>query len=229
MMLLAASAASRQECSDCGPPDDASVQSVKLDLEAAFRTILTLPDCGGATNLQSCRTAEGHLAEAFASIEAIVSEHRAEGASCLSCDPRASLAPLVEGLAALGRLLAQKGYEDFAPSLARMEQTFEEWKGYSCCAAPASKNGSAAGSREEDARAVLLEKCGQDFVENRRGLKQVVRMPGDRTGCYQSRACRETTNHNGQFMDAGYWTYDGEYWYVWAERRSPQGEWVSCE
>jgi hypothetical protein len=228
-MLLTAPAASGQECPDCGPPDDASVQSVKLDLEEAFRALLVLPDCGGAAHLQSCRAAEGRLAEAFAALEAIVSEHRAEGASCLSCDPRASLAPLIEGLVALGRLLERKGYEDFAPSLARMEQSFEEWKGYTCCAAPGSKNGSATGNREDDARAVLVEKCGKDFVENRRGLKQVVRMPGDRTGCYQSRACRETTSHNGQFMEAGFWTYDGEYWYVWAERRSPRGEWLSCE
>jgi hypothetical protein len=205
------------------------VQSVKHDLEEAFRIILTLPDCHGASNLQSCRTAEGLLAEAFAALEVVVNEHRAEGAGCLSCDPRASLAPLVEGLASLGRLLAQKGYEDFAPSQARMEQSFEEWKGYSCCSAPASKNGPRPGNREEDARAVLIEKCGTDFAENRRGLRQVVRMPGDRTGCYQSRACRDTTSYNGQFMEGGFWTYDGEYWYVWAERRSPRGDWVSCE
>jgi hypothetical protein len=191
--------------------------------------MLTLPDCRGAANLQSCRQAEGLLAEAFAALEAIVSEHRAEGASCLSCDPRASLAPLIEGLVALGRLLAQKGYEDFAPFLARMEQSFDEWKGYTCCAAPVSKNGSGPGNREEDARAVLVEKCGKDFVENRRGLRQVVRMPGDQVGCYQSRACREASSYKGQLMEAGFWTYDGEYWYVWAERRSPRGEWVSCE
>ena len=47
-------------------------------------------------------------------------------------------------------------------------------------------------------------------------------------GCYQSRACRDATQHNGQFLEGGFWTYDGEYWYVWSKRRTPRGDWVSC-
>ena len=66
-----------------------------------------------------------------------------------------------------------------------------------------------------EARAALTEKCSANFEKNRSGLRQVVRMPGDREGCFQSRACREATQHNGQFMEAGFWTYDGEYWYIW--------------
>jgi hypothetical protein len=79
-----------------------------------------------------------------------------------------------------------------------------------------------------EARAALTEKCSANFEKNRSGLKQVVRMPGDREGCFQSRACREATQHNGQFMEAGFWTYDGEYWYIWTKRRTPRGDWIDC-
>jgi len=80
-----------------------------------------------------------------------------------------------------------------------------------------------------EARAALSEKCGTNFERNRQGLRQVVRMPGDRDGCYQSRACRDAADYNGQFMEAGYWTYDGEYWYVWSQRLTPRGDWVPCD
>ena len=44
-------------------------------------------------------------------------------------------------------------------------------------------------------------------------------VPDDRPGCYQSRACRDATVYKGYQTQAGFWTYDGEYWYVWEERR----------
>jgi hypothetical protein len=110
-----------------------------------------------------------------------------------------------------------------------MEGEIELWKTTRCCAAPERTRGPKPPDREDDARAVLTEKCGADFVDNRRGLRQVMRAPGDREGCYQSRACRKTESREGLAMQAGFWTYDGEYWYIWAERRTPQGDWVSCD
>ncbi len=101
-----------------------------------------------------------------------------------------------------------------------------------CCTAEATERrpgGPKPPDREHDVRAVLTEKCGADFVDNRRGLRQVMRAPGDREGCYQSRACRKTESREGLAMEAGFWTYDGEYWYIWAERRTPQGDWVTCD
>lgn len=136
--------------------------------------------------------------------------------------------PLASTLAALGRLLESKEYEEIGPLLRNIDEAVERWKSYRCCEAGGSAVGPKPRNREADARAALLEKCGGDFVDNRRGLRQVVRMPGDRQGCYQSRACRKTTSYNEQFMEAGFWTYDGEYWYVWAKRRTPKGDWVTC-
>ena len=190
--------------------------------------MLALADCAGASNLQTCREVEGRLLEALDRIEELVGAGRTEGRSCLSCDPGPNLAPLVDGLAALARLLAEKGYEDFGASLRRVEELAASFESLRCCVEAGEAEAGRSTTPEEDARAVLLEKCGASFVDNRRGLRQVVRAPGDREGCYQSRACRETARSNGNFMEAGFWTYDGEYWYVWAERRTPRGEWTAC-
>jgi hypothetical protein len=148
---------------------------------------------------------------------------------CLSCDPTLELAPVADTLTQLGRLLAERGHVDFAPALRQMEQEVESWKALRCCADEERARASKAPDREEDARAALTEKCGAEFVDNRRGLRQVTRAPGAREGCFQSRACRKTEAYQGLAMQAGFWTYDGEYWYVWAERLTPQGEWVRCE
>jgi hypothetical protein len=111
-----------------------------------------------------------------------------------------------------------------------MEGKVAAWNQLRCCAAtPERTRGPKPPDREDDVRVALSTKCGPSFVDNRRGLRQVMRAPGAREGCYQSRACRKTDSYEGLAIQAGYWTYDGEYWYVWAERRTPQGDWVSCD
>ena len=173
---------------------------------------------------------EGLLAEAFDFLRAVVESHRtAATGECLSCDPRPQIAPLAAAIVHLGRLLEEKGHADFAPSLRRMEAEVDLWESMRCCAATERTRGPKPPDREEDARSVLTEKCGAHFVDNRRGLRQVLRAPGERQGCYQSRACRKTDSYQGLAVQAGFWTYDGEYWYVWAERRTPSGDWVSCD
>ena len=131
----------------------------------------------------------------------------------------------------LGKLLEDKGHADFAPALHQMEREVELWTRTGCCSSPPGEREREAtpSDREDDARTVLTEKCGAEFVDNRRGLRQVMRAPGERQGCYQSRACRKTESREGLAIVAGFWTYDGEYWYIWAERLTPQGEWVTCE
>jgi hypothetical protein len=173
---------------------------------------------------------EGLLSSAFGSLEELVDENRRGEASggCLSCDPAPLVMPLASMLEALGKLLEAKEYEELGPSLRRMEEGIEQWKAYRCCERAGPAVGESPRNREDDARAVLREKCGAEFTDNRRGLRQVVRMPGDRKGCYQSRACRKAGSNNGQLMEAGFWTYDGEYWYVWADRRTSKGDWLSC-
>jgi hypothetical protein len=204
------------------------VQGVKADLEEAFRRTWTLTDCKGIDNLQSCREIEGLLAKSFETLEAMVQENRADGVECLSCDARPYLVPLASSLMAVGRLLQEKGYEELSAPMRRAEQEVELWKRKGCCSGGNARP-ERPRDREADARAVLTEKCGATFVDNRRNLRQVVRMPDDRQGCYQSRACRSATSYNGELMRGGFWTYDGEYWYVWAERRIPRGEWITCD
>jgi len=219
-----------QDCPACSAEDPVTIAAAKRDLEEAFTVLLSLPDCSGAANLDSCRSAERHLSEAFDSLQAAVESHRvAETSDCLSCDPRPEVAPLAATLVHLGKLLEEKGQTDFGPSLRRMEGEAALWKRAGCCAAPERTRGPKPPDREDGVRAVLTEKCGGDFVDNRRGLRQVMRAEGDREGCYQSRACRRTESREGLAMQAGFWTYDGEYWYIWAERRTPQGEWVTCD
>lgn len=221
-----------RNCPPCGSPEDEAIQSARGALEQAFQLALSLPDCAGAENLQSCREMERLLSSAFTSLEQSVEGSRAPESSegCLSCDPRPVVMPLLSTLAALGNLLRAKDYEEVGPSLRKMEEAVERWKGARCCGSPSrgATVDEKPRDREADARAVLLEKCGESFVDNRRGLRQVVRMPGDRQGCYQTRACRKASAYNGELMEAGFWTYDGEYWYVWAERRTPRGDWLSC-
>jgi len=220
-----------QDCGACSTADPVALSSATDDIKEAFTLALSLPDCSGATNLESCRGMERHLTEAFDSLRAVVDSQRAAGmGDCLACDPRPGIVPLGEVLISLGRLLEAKGHGDFGPALRRMEGEVELWKTARCCAASTDRNrGPKPPDREDDVRAVLTEKCGADFVDNRRGLRQVMRAPGDRQGCFQSRACRKTESREGLAMEAGFWTYDGEYWYIWAERRTPQGEWVTCD
>jgi hypothetical protein len=219
-----------QDCGPCSAADPVAISAAKDDLKEAFALALALPDCSGAANLESCRIMERHLSDAFDSLQGVVQSRRvADTGDCLSCDPGLEVAPLAAALVQLGKLLEEKGHGDFSPALRRMEGEVALWKTLRCCAAPERSRGPKPPDREEDVRFVLTEKCGSDFVDNRRGLRQVMRAPGDREGCFQSRACRKTESREGLAMEAGFWTYDGEYWYIWAERLTPQGEWVSCD
>jgi hypothetical protein len=219
-----------QDCGACSAADPEAISAAKDGLNQAFALSLTLPDCAGASNLESCRGVERHLSDAFDVLLNVVQNHRAsETGACLSCDPSSDVAPLGAALVHLGALLEEKGHSDFGPALRRMRAEVDSWKALDCCAVRERTRGPRPPDREDDVRAVLTEKCGADFVDNRRGLRQVMRAPGDRAGCFQSRACRRTESREGLAMEAGFWTYDGEYWYIWAERRTPQGEWVSCD
>ncbi len=216
-----------ETCLPCGGDDHRGVAVVRDKLQEAFRLSMTVPDCDGADNLETCRSIEGLLEEAFDTLDGVVAEGEAAGSiDCVSCDPRPHLSPLVASFETVAAVLIDRGYTEFAAKQMRMHQEIELWKGYSCCTAKA--NPRPRKNREMEARAVLTEKCGANFEKNRSRLKQVVRMPGDRPGCYQSRACRDATQYNGQFMEAGFWTYDGEYWYIWEDRKTPRGNWIDC-
>lgn len=216
-----------QTCLPCGGAGHPDVATVRDNLEEAFSLLLTAADCDGAANLETCRSVEGLLEDAFETLDGLVGEGEASGSiDCVTCDPRPYLSPLYTSFETLGTLLVDRGYTEFVGKQLRMQQEIALWKGYSCCGEEASRPRSR--NREMDARAVLTEKCGTNFEKNRSGLKQVVRMPGDRQGCFQSRACRDATQHNSQFMESGFWTYDGEYWYIWEKRRTPRGDWIDC-
>jgi hypothetical protein len=217
------------DCGACAAADPAAVSEARRNLEEVFSLSLSLPDCSGAQNLESCRAMEKLLFEAFDSLRSVVESHRSGEGGCLSCDPRFDLSPMGAAAVHLGKLLEQKGHADFSPALRQMERDVELWTRTDCCRVSAGAREPKPSDREDDARAVLTDKCGAEFVDNRRGLRQVMRAPGERQGCYQSRACRETESREGLAILAGFWTYDGEYWYIWAERRTPQGEWVTCE
>ncbi|HLE20276.1 MAG TPA: hypothetical protein VJB88_04055, partial [Vicinamibacteria bacterium] len=57
---------------------------------------------------------------------------------------------------------------------------------------------------------------------------QTLRVPDDHPGCYQSRSCRGAMVYKGFDAQPGFWSYDGEYWYIWASRLSTSGEWIEC-
>ena len=173
---------------------------------------------------------EALLTEAFEDLRDVVAEGETAGSlECIACDPRPRLQPLFGTWTAVATLLLEdKQFDEFGVDRQRMLQEIGLWSAYRCCGTPEEK-ARPSRNREMDARAVLIEKCGTNFERNRQKLRQVVRMPGDRTGCFQSRACRSATEHNGAFIEAGFWTYDGEYYYIWGERRTPRGDWVTCD
>jgi hypothetical protein len=233
---VAAAFSSEEPCPVCVTAGDPQVESVRKDLERALQIGMELPDCIGPDRLQACREMESALVSAFASLRKAVGEDPETSSGnaigggdseCLACDPRPAMA-LLSAVKALGKLLEGKQYEEIAPFLGSIEGAMSRWTRSRCCQTGAAPSEARERNREADARAILLQKCGPSFVDNRRGLRQVVRAPGERQGCFQSRACRQPTSTNGQLVEAGFWTYDGEYWYVWAERRTPKGDWVTC-
>jgi hypothetical protein len=214
-----------QSCEPCA----AETQSVSQRLEETFHLVLDLPDCAGTENLKRCRNVEALLDEAYDDLESLFEASSQSGKNCLSCDPRPHLMPLATGLSSLAALLESKGFEEFAHSRQQVDLAVDRWSALACCGGKGAPQQEPNRNREEDARRILIEKCGINFVNNRHGLRQVFRVENDRPGCYQSRACRSSTSYKGIGVQGGFWTYDGEYWYIWAERRSPRGDWVSCE
>ena len=228
LLSLLQSTEPEQSCLPCGGENHPGVASIRQNLQEAFSLSMTIADCDGSDNLQTCRSIEGLLEDAFNTLDGVVAEGEAGGSiDCVTCDPRPYLSPLFSSFEAVASVLVERGYSEFSGKQARMEQDILLWRGYSCCAAEGERPRPIR-NREMDARVTLEDKCGSNFEKNRSGLRQVVRMPGDREGCFQSRACRDATQYEGQFMDAGFWTYDGEYWYIWEKRRTPRGDWIEC-
>ncbi len=228
-LLLLQNADPGETCLPCGGENHPGVATIRQNLQEAFSLSMTIADCDGADNFQTCRSIEGLLEDAFTSLDDLVGEGEAGGSiNCVTFYPRPYLSPLFSSFEAMAAVLVERGYSEFSGKQARMEQDILLWRGYSCCAAEGDGRARPTRNREMDARVTLEEKCGSNFEKNRSGLRQVVRMPGDREGCFQSRACRDATQYEGQFMDAGFWTYDGEYWYIWEKRRTPRGDWTEC-
>ena len=218
-----------QECAPCG--DYQTVAEQRRKLEAAFRLSLTVPDCLGITNLGTCREIEVSLEEVTEAMDSIVTAERAErGARCLSCDPRPYLLSLAHGLNNLTYFLLDNGYGDPNSSHENRLARLAAWRDYRC---PCSESDAVEAPEttadpEAHAREELTRKCGPNFANRRRGLRQVIRVPDDRPGCYQARTCRGIMAYKGFDVEPGFWTYDGEYWYVWAERMGTSGEWSEC-
>lgn len=227
--VLLSAAARGQECAPCGDYDMVSEQRRKL--EAAFSLSLTVPDCLGISNLNTCREIEKALEEVTGAVDLLMRARLSdEGAGCLSCDPRPHLMSLAHGLNNLTYFLLDNGYGDPDSSHEERLALLEAWRRYQCpCSeAEAIEAPGAVADREAHAREELTRKCGPNFTNRRRGLRQVIRVPGDHPGCYQSRICKGATSYRGFDVEPGFWTYDGEYWYVWAERMGTSGEWGAC-
>jgi hypothetical protein len=204
---------------------------MRRKLEGAFRLSLTVPDCLGISNLNTCREIEKSLEEVTATLESIVKAQAAErGARCLTCDPRPYLLPLTHGLNNLTYFLLDNGYGDPNSSHEKRLSLLETWSNYRCpCSEEAVvETPEVVADREAHAREELARKCGPNFTNRRKGLRQVVRVPDDHPGCYQSRTCRGAMAYKGFDIEPGFWTYDGEYWYIWAERMTTAGEWTEC-
>lgn len=236
LFLLAAGAVG-QDCPPCLQYEDHSVTTAKAQLSEAFRLSLDVVDCTEVANRETCRQIEGLIEDVLEAVNSIYVGHvEATTVECLTCDPRPHLWPLIDGVNALVTLLVDKGGVGFTDSSQALLERLATWGNFRCPCGDtnaSSESGRPAGapkrSREAEARAEILRKCGEKFADSRMGLLQVFRVPDDREGCYQSRACREPTVYKGFQTQAGFWTYDGEYWYVWERRRGNSGRWLTCE
>jgi hypothetical protein len=224
-----------QECPPCQEHEGRSLETARLRLTEAFRLSLEVTDCSSTEDGDRCREIDKLLEEVLETVYTIFNGHLVkEAPDCLTCDPGPSLWPVVDGVHALIALLREKGDEGFTDSRNAFVDNVDLWKNHRCpCSDPATAvedpSRSVKRNREAEARKEILAKCGEKFAYGRRGLLQVFRVPDDRPGCYQSRACRGSTVYKGYQTQAGFWTYDGEYWYIWEERRGTSGEWVTCE
>ena len=201
----------------------------RRQLEAAFRLSITVPDCLGISNLNTCREIEKILEAVTEAVDSVLSAQISESASrCLGCDPRPNLIPLTNGLNNLTYFLLDNGYGDPDSTHEARLARLEIWREYRCPCSPGVVESAAPEDREAHASEELTRKCGPNFTNRRRGLRQVLRVPHDRPGCYQSRSCRGAMAYRGFDVEPGFWTYDGEYWYIWAERMGTFGEWSEC-
>jgi hypothetical protein len=193
-----------------------------------FASCSAYPTAPDTEHLTSCRNVEALLDTAYADLESLFETSAQKAQSCLSCDPRPHLLPLATGLAALSQLIGRERLQEVRPVEAKGRSDARALALSFLCGEAGATVKEPNRNRKEDARRILIEKCGVNFVNNRQGLRQVFRVENDRQGCYQSRACRLSTNYGEIGVEGGFWTYDGEYWYIWAERRTPRDRWESC-
>jgi hypothetical protein len=216
-----------QDCLPCEKYQKWNVNAAKKKLEQAFSLSLTVPDCYGSSNLETCDKIGKLLDEVFETVDSIyVGNADQDADQCLSCDPALRLLPIANALAAMGNLMYDSGYGESALAY---RTKLSLWKRYRCpCSGPDETPAPVMSDREGEARADITERCGAGFATKRRGLRQIMRVPDDRSGCYQTRACRGAMEYRGYDVEPGFWTYDGEFWYVWAERQTRTGDWVEC-
>ena len=216
-----------QTCSPCSG-DLPEIAAARQSLEEAFSSALRVSDCAGPAKLVTCRAIEAKIAEAVEVLSSLVeTKFKQDAEECLSCDPSLLFGPLTEAASALTGILVDKSPRDFSSLPARLEQQLAELGKHRCCSSSEPEPADEP-DPEESARQVLTETCGDQYVRNRRGLRQTLRRPGEHQGCYQSRRCREGGEVEGVSTESGFWTYDGEYWYIWGERRTPRGDWTTC-
>lgn len=229
IVVLTAPSVFGQSCPSCGEYE--TVVEKRRQLEQAFSLSLTVADCLGVSNLNTCRKIEKILESVTQGIDGIIERNTPDGERrCVSCDPRPNLISLTHGLNSLTYFLLDNGYGDPNSTHESRLANLKKLRGYRCPCSASSEEAAPADVEdpEDTAREELGRKCGPNFTKRRKGLRQVLRVPDDRSGCYQSRKCRGATSYKGFDADPGYWSYDGEYWYVWAERLGTEGEWVEC-
>ena len=234
-LCLGATNASGQECPPCEEYEDSNVTGAREQLAEAFKLSLEVANCSDSDYREQCRAIETLLEETLETIGAIFDAHiEATAKNCMTCDPRPHLWPIADGVTAVVDMLADRGGEGFTDSGRALYGKLDIWKDHRCPCTDESTVAEKAErpvkrNREAEARREIMSRCSEKFANGRRGLLQVFRVPNDRKGCYQSRACRPATVYKGFETKTGFWTYDGEYWYIWEERRGTGGKWVSCE
>ena len=235
VLLFVAANAFGQECPPCEKHEDSNVAGAREQLAEAFKLSLEVANCSDSDYREQCRAIETLLEETLETIGAIFDAHiEATAKNCMTCDPRPHLWPIADGVTAVVNMLADRGGKGFTDSGRALYGKLDIWKDYRCpCTDEATVAEGAERpvkrNREAEARREIMSRCSEKFANGRRGLIQVFRVPKDRKGCYQSRACRPATVYKGFETKTGFWTYDGEYWYIWEERRGTGGKWISCE
>lgn len=226
---------SGQECPPCKKHESSNVTAAREKLTEAFKLSLEVTDCSESENREQCRAIETLLEETLEAVDSIFNAHVvATDPNCMTCDPRPHLWLITDGVTAVVETLDARGGRGFSDSGRALYGKIDIWKEYRC---PCTDDATVAEgaerpvkrNREAEAKREIMSRCSEKFANGRRGLLQVFRVPNDRKGCYQSRACRPEGVYKGFETKSGFWTYDGEYWYIWEMRRGTGGKWVSCE